>query len=161
MAKVVSINISQRKGIAKRPIKVGALRENYGLVGDVHGGPGDRQVSLLAIESIQRQQLAMNNKQIEKCPKVRSRGGKLKPGDFAENITTKGIHLASLDVGTKLIINDKVVLKITRIGKECHRYCSIYYRTGECIMPKEGIFAQVLKGGSMRIGDKIKVVRSE
>jgi len=157
MAKVVSINISQRKGIAKKPVKEGVLREDYGLEGDAHSGGSDRQVSLLAMESIQKQQLAMDNRQIEKCPKTRSYGVKLKPGDFAENITTEGVDLAGLDIGTRLIINEKVVLRISKIGKECHRFCSIYYKTGDCIMPREGIFAIVLNGGTIKAGDKIRV----
>ncbi|MBL7171101.1 MAG: MOSC domain-containing protein [Candidatus Omnitrophica bacterium] len=163
MAKIVSINISEQKGIAKKPVKEGVLREDHGLVGDIHSGPGDRQVSLLAIESIQKQIgkaiPAPGGQGVNKCPKTRAKGVNLKPGDFAENITTEGVDLAGLDIGTELIINDNVVLKITKIGKECHRFCSIYYKTGDCIMPREGIFAQVVNGGGIKIGDKIKVVR--
>lgn len=151
MPKIVSINISERKGIAKSPIEQGALKEDWGLEGDVHSGPGDRQISLLAIESIQ--------KQTGKCPKAHSQDVKLKPGDFGENITTEGVDLPSLDIGTKLIINE-VVLEISKIGKECHRFCSIYYKTGDCIMPKEGVFARVLKGGIIKVNDKIKQLKS-
>lgn len=160
MAKIVSINIGQRKGLAKRPVKEGVLKKDYGLLGDVHSGPGDRQVSLLAIESIQRQELLMNKKQIDKCPKTHSESVNLSPGDFAENITTEGVDLAGLDIGTRLIIKNKIVLEITKIGKECHRFCSIYYKTGDCIMPREGIFAKVLRGGKIKVGEEIQLKSS-
>jgi MOSC domain-containing protein YiiM len=151
MKKIVSINISKGKGVAKKPVEAGVLEEGCGLVGDAHSGPGDRQVSLLALESIHKQNMKLKTRKIVE----------LKPGDFAENITTDGIDLVNLKIGTRLMINNRVELEITKIGKECHRYCSIYYKTGDCIMPREGVFARVLKGGSIKIEDKIKVVKSK
>jgi MOSC domain-containing protein YiiM len=154
MGEVISINISSRKGTKKKPIKEGVLKENWGLVGDAHSGPGERQVSLLSLESIERQAQAMRKEpKLAKCPKTDDIV--LKPGDFGENITTKGIDLSSLPIGKEILVGEEALLRITKRGKECHRYCSIYYQTGSCIMPKEGIFAQVVKGGKIKVGDRI------
>ncbi|MFH1504179.1 MAG: MOSC domain-containing protein [Candidatus Omnitrophota bacterium] len=162
--KVFSINISKAKGVPKTPIKSVRLIENLGLEADAHAQEGIKQVSLLAVESITKQ---------NSCPKVtllrnkqtgsssRKRGSiksVLKPGDFAENITTEGIELVSLKVGSKITIGSEVVMQVSKIGKDCHKYCAIYYKTGDCIMPREGIFAQVLKGGIINAGDSIEVV---
>jgi MOSC domain-containing protein YiiM len=143
MAKVVSINISKKKGVAKIPIDSGYFKINVGLVGDAHSGPGNRQVSLLAKESIER---------FEKLKKVC-----IKRGVFGENLTTEGIELHNLKIGTRLKIN-KVVLEVSKIGKECHDFCSIGKKAGDCIMPKEGIFAKVIEEGEIRVGDKIVVI---
>lgn len=147
--KVLSINYSKKKGVSKTPVKTGKLIEGQGLDGDSHAGAGDRQVSLLAIESIRKQ---------TECPKVKNKGVSLKPGDFAENITTEGIDLKNLKIGDKLKIGEQLLLQISKIGKECYRYCSIYYKIGDCIMPKEGIFAKVLTGGNISTGDIIEVI---
>jgi len=144
--KVFSINYSIKKGILKTPISEARLIEEFGLEGDVHSGEGLRQVSLLAIESIRKQ---------KECPKVKESGIVFNPGVFAENITTEGIDLTSVKIGDRLKIGNEVILEISQIGKECHRYCSIYYKTGDCIMPREGIFARVIRGGLIRTGDKI------
>lgn len=149
---IFSINISKKKGIAKEQIKEAKLIENLGMEGDVHAAPGDRQVSLLAFESIEKQQ---------SCSKVQKEDFTLKAGDFAENITTKGIVLSDLKIGDKLKIGAKVELEISKIGKECHRYCSIYYKTGDCIMPREGIFGAVIKGGDIKVGDSVDVIGSQ
>lgn len=149
--KVFSINISRTKGISKIPIKSALLIEGHGLDKDAHAGGGIRQVSLLSIESIKKQ---------KECAKINSAAASLKAGDFAENITTEGIDLSTLKIGDKLTIGDTIILKISKIGKECHRYCSIYYKIGDCIMPREGIFAQVLKGGEIKIGYDIKAVEN-
>jgi len=149
--KVFSINISKTKGISKSSIKAALLIEGYGLDKDAHAGSGLKQISLLSIESIKKQ---------KECAKIKTLAASLKAGDFAENITTEGIDLSSLRIGDRLRIGDTVILKISKIGKECHRYCSIYYKIGDCIMPREGIFAQVLKGGEIAIGDDIKVVEN-
>jgi MOSC domain-containing protein YiiM len=109
--------------------------------GDAHAGPGDRQVSLLASESIRR---------------VREQGLQVDFGDFAENIATEGISWLSVPVGTRFAIGDEAVLEITRIGKECHKKCAIFYQAGDCIMPREGVFARVLRGGIVRVGDPIR-----
>ena len=144
--KIFSINISTKKGIPKQPRKEAALKENFGILGDVHAGDVVKQVSLLSWEAVVKQ----NN-----CPKIKS--DKLKPGDFAENITTLGMDLARLKIGNRLIINDDVILEISQIGKECHAFCSIYKKTGSCIMPKQGIFARVVKGGIIKVGDEMEV----
>ena len=138
--KIISINISHRKGTSKKPINEGILKEGYGLIGDAHSGNGIRQVSLLGIESIERSKTNLH------------------PGDFAENITTKGLDLISLRIGDRLRIGDSTILKVTKIGKECPKPCSIYYKFGDCIMPKEGIFCEVLVGGKVQVGDNIEDV---
>jgi len=145
---VFSINLSKVKKVTKNTINNARLLEDFGLEGDAHGGPGLRQVSLLAIESIERQ---------TGCTKVVKEGINLGPGDFAENITTKGLELAQLKIKDKLKIRGGIILEISKIGKECHKHCAIYERTGDCIMPREGIFARVLKGGNITIGDDIEV----
>ncbi len=130
---IVSVNVSKEKGEPKKPVSSISVREGYGIEGDAHAGDWHRQVSLLAMEDIDCMKKKLDS---------------LGPGDFAENITTKGIDLAALPVGTKLNIGD-VCLEVTQIGKVCHEGCSILEQTGECIMPKRGIFAKVLKGGTI------------
>ncbi len=147
-AKVFSINSSKTKGIPKTPINSAMLIEDVGLENDAHAAGGTRQVSLLAIESIRKQ---------SECEKVKKSDTGLKPGDFAENITTEGITLADLKIGTRLKIGDEIIIEISKIGKECHKYCAIYYKIGDCIMPREGIFAKVLKTGTVKVHDKIEV----
>lgn len=143
MARVVSINISDKKGVRKRPVQTARVEENFGIVGDAHAsGSWHRQVSLLAIESIER---------------MRLRGLDVGPGDFAENITTEGIDLLRLPVGTLLSIGE-VLTEVTEIGKECHTKCAIYRQAGDCVMPREGIFVKVLKGGTLKVGDEIKAI---
>lgn len=131
------MNISKEKGQPKEPAGEAVLLEQYGIEGDAHAGDWHRQVSLLAEEDIDL---------------MREKLETLRPGDFAENITTRGIDLAALPIGTKLYIGD-VCLEVTQIGKECHSGCSILEQTGECIMPKRGIFARVLKGGTIKDED--------
>lgn len=139
--KIVSLNVSEKKSVRKNPVEEVELIENSGIKGDAHAGGGIRQVSLLAVESI--------NKMIEL-------GVKVKPGDFAENITTEGIDLLSLPVGSKLSIGE-VILEVSQHGKICHTKCSIYKTVGDCVMPKEGIFCKVIKGGKIKKGDIIKI----
>lgn len=139
--KVRAISVSEKKGVRKENVKSAFLKENFGIVNDAHAGNWHRQVSLLAIESI--------NKIKRKLPGIT-------PGAFAENITTKGINLPSLPVGTKLKIGEDVLLEISQIGKECHARCAIYYQAGDCVMPREGIFARVIKGGIITRDDKIE-----
>jgi MOSC domain-containing protein YiiM len=147
---VISVNLSKKKGISKKPVEKIFLKKDLGVAGDAHGGPGDRQVSLLALESIERQ---------KNCPKVRKKAASLlQPGDFAENITTQGLKLSSLKIGTYLKIGPQVILQITKIGKECYRYCSIYYKLGDCIMPREGVFARVIEEGEVKKNDQIKII---
>lgn len=139
--KVISVNISEKKGTIKTPVPIITLKKNHGIIGDAHAGNWHRQVSLLAIESL--------NKMKEKIPS-------LKPGDFAENIMTEGITLHTLPIGTILEIGE-CELEVTQIGKECHKGCEIRNLTGECIMPTEGIFAIVKKEGEIFPEDKIRI----
>lgn len=143
MAKVIAINISDKKGVIKTSIREGIFIEEYGLKGDAHAGKWHRQVSLLAKESI------------DKMIEIGVTG--LVPGKFAENITTEGIVLYKLPVGTKLKIGD-TVQEITQIGKECHKGCAIKQQVGKCIMPTEGIFTMVLKGGVIKPEDTIEII---
>jgi len=142
MAHVLAVCISENKGERKKPVEAVELRENHGIVGDGHASDWHRQVSLLAQESID---------------KMRAMGLDVNAGDFAENITTSGIDLVSLPIGTRLQVG-KTLLEVTQIGKECHTRCAIYYQAGDCVMPKEGIFAKVISGGTIRPGDEIQVV---
>ncbi len=146
-AKIVAVCRSEEKGTTKEPIAEGVLREDFGLVGDSHADcSSHRQVSLLAMESID---------------KMIGLGFEVGPGAFAENLTTAGLALASLPVGTELSIGNGILLEVTQIGKECHAGCAIFQQTGKCIMPKEGIFARVLRGGIVRAGDRVRVETSE
>ena len=144
MAKVVAVNISEKKKTPKKTIPEGKLIEDFGFEGDAHAGKWHRQVSLLAKESI------------EKAKGMRTDG--LCHGMFAENITTEGIELHTLPIGTKLKIGDEAVIEVTQIGKECHDGCAIRELVGQCIMPKEGIFGIVLEGGTVKENDEITVL---
>lgn len=141
--RVVSVNTSAKKGVRKKPVEEVVLKTGYGIDGDAHASSEwHRQVSLLAVESIN---------------KMRDKGLDVSPGDFAENITTEGIDLVSLPVGTRMTIGPEVVGEVSQIGKECHTKCAIYYQAGDCVMPKEGIFIKVLHGGKVRKGDEVSV----
>ena len=142
MAKVLAVCISENKGERKKPVEAVELRINHGIVGDGHAGDWHRQVSLLAQESID---------------KMRALGLDVTAGDFAENITTSGIVLVTLPIGSRLQIGE-TLLEVTQIGKECHTRCAIFYQAGDCVMPKEGIFAKVITGGVIKPGDEIKTV---
>jgi MOSC domain-containing protein YiiM len=143
MASVVAVCKSKKKGTKKEAVAEGLFKEDYGLIGDAHADYlPNRQVSLLAIESIE---------------KMRSLGFNLSPGDFAENITTEGIDLLRLPIGTRIFVGDEVSLEVTQIGKECHAACAIRRQIGECIMPEEGIFARVVQGGLVKPGDRVKI----
>ncbi len=141
--KVFAVCVSQNKGERKKPVDYVEIKENHGIVGDAHSGEWHRQVSLLALESIR---------------KMQEKGLDVVSGDFAENITTEGIDLPSLPIGTRLAIGGEVLTEVTQIGKECHTRCSIYYQAGDCVMPREGIFVKVLKGGRVKKGDIIEVI---
>jgi len=143
VSKIIAVCKSQKKGTRKEPVTKGVLKEDYGLVGDAHADCcTHRQVSLLATESID---------------KMRRSGFDVGPGDFAENLTTEGIDLLSLPVGTRIFIGGEIVLEITQIGKDCHTGCAIYRQIGKCIMPKEGVFTKVIKGGLVNVGDTIRL----
>lgn len=146
MAVITSVNISEKKGTRKNSVDEIHLKKSMGIVGDAHAGDWHRQISLLAEESV--------DKVKEKIPG-------LTPGAFAENINTKGIELYTLPVGTKLRIGSALT-EVTQIGKQCHDSgCAIKKATGDCVMPREGIFVIVLEEGSVKSGDKIEVADGE
>lgn len=139
--KIVSIAVSKKKGTRKTPVKEAFILQNHGLKGDAHAGPWHRQVSFLASESIER---------------TRKEGLEITFGDFAENIATSGIDWQKVPIGAKVRLGDSALIEITQIGKECHNRCAIYYQAGDCIMPREGIFGRVLKGGKICCGDEVR-----
>lgn len=142
-ASVVAVNISEKKGTRKHPVDQVYLKVDQGIQGDAHSGSWHRQVSLLAQESVD---------------KISALGvTDLSPGIFAENITTLGIELNTLPIGTHLMVGT-ARMEVTQIGKECHQHCQIYYQAGMCVMPKEGIFTKVLTDGTVRAGDEIKII---
>jgi MOSC domain-containing protein YiiM len=138
--KILSVNVSAEKGQKKHNVGRCLLTKGLGLEGDAHAGTKIRQVSLLAKESIE---------------KIRDKGLDVRYGDFAENLTTQGIILHELPIGTRLKIGDKVIVKVTQIGKICHDRCAIFAQVGDCVMPREGIFAEVIIGGVISVGDSI------
>lgn len=141
--KILAVNISPKKGEKKNNIECGLFLENLGLENDAHAEADIiRQVSLLAKESIE---------------KIRAKGLDVRYGDFAENLTTEGLDLPSLPVGTRLKVGDKVLLEVSQVGKVCHNRCNIFYTVGDCVMPREGIFAKVLVGGEIKINDEIEM----
>jgi MOSC domain-containing protein YiiM len=142
--KILSVNVSEKKGEKKHDIGQCLLVKDFGLAGDAHGGFEKRQVSLLANESID---------------KIKAHGIEVGFGDFAENLTTEGIVLHTLSLGTELRIGGNVLLRITQIGKVCHDRCAIFKQVGDCVMPREGIFAEVLTGGEVKKGDVIEVIQ--
>lgn len=140
--KIVAVSTSRRKGEKKIPVPSASLVRGHGIPGDAHAGPGYRQVSLLSVESI---------------AKMRALGLSVGPGDFAENVTVEGIEIATLPIGSRIRIGSAVV-EITQIGKECHERCAIYFRVGDCVMPREGVFGRVVVDGSVAPGDIAEVV---
>jgi MOSC domain-containing protein YiiM len=140
---VISINISDKKGVRKTPLREAIVKEDFGIEGDAHASSSwHRQVSLLALESIK---------------KMQGLGLDVKPGDFAENITTEGLDLPALPLGTWIRIGTDVIGQVSQIGKVCHTRCAIYHQAGDCVMPKEGIFIRVMRGGAIKVGDTILV----
>ncbi|MFC1562865.1 MOSC domain-containing protein [candidate division KSB1 bacterium] len=140
--KIVAVSISEKRGTKKENVESALLIKDRGVKGDAHAGSEKRQISLLAFESIN---------------KMQSKSMKLNPGDFAENITTLGINLTELPLGSKLKMGKEAIIEITQKGKLCHNQCSIYYSAGYCIMPKEGVFAKIVQGGFIKPNDIIKV----
>lgn len=141
--RIIAVCVSGRKGEKKVLVPFVTLVPDHGVDQDAHAGPWHRQVSLLAVESI---------------AKMKAKGLSVGPGDFAENITVEGIDLVSLRPGERLR-SGEALLEITQIGKECHNRCAIYYQVGDCVMPKEGVFARVLHGGTLRAGDPMEKVQ--
>ena len=144
--RIKAISVSQEKGTQKTNIPRAELKADFGIIGDAHSGNWHRQVSLLALESID---------------KMIAKGAKVAPGNFAENITTEGIDLCALEMGSRLKLGTEVELEITQFGKKCHSHCEIFEQIGDCIMPREGIFAKVVKAGTIKVGDHIEVIANE
>lgn len=141
--RIRAISVSKERGTRKVNVPGAELQTGLGIVGDAHAGNWDKQISLLGIESID---------------KMVARGAKVSPGDLAENITTEGIDLGTLKVGSKLRLGVNVELEITEFGKKCHGRCKIFEQIGDCIMPREGVFARVTQGGTINVGDVIEVI---
>ena len=144
VGEVIGINVSARRGIKKTTVTTATLVPAFGIQGDAHAGDWHRQISLLSDESVD---------------KMRALGLDVGFGDFAENITTRGIDVPSLHIGDQVVLGD-VQLEVTQIGKECHARCAIYRQAGDCVMPREGVFARVLAGGEVRVGTAVVVRRS-
>ena len=145
MSKVLAICTSKHKGTLKNEVPEAVFIEEFGIEGDAHAGKWHRQVSLLAFEKIDD---------------FRNKGGNVDFGAFGENLVVDGIELHKLPVGQRLTVGE-VLLEVTQIGKECHDKCAIYYQVGECIMPKNGIFTRVLKGGKVKVGDSVTLIENE
>ncbi len=141
--KILSVNISDKKGEKKHNVGRCRLLTGKGLADDAHAGFMHRQVSLLGLESFE---------------KIRAKGLNVQYGDFAENLTTEGIILYELPIGTQMRVGDKVVLRVSQIGKECHARCAIFQQVGDCVMPREGIFAEVITDGEIEVGDEFEVI---
>ncbi len=144
MSKVIAVCISEKRGTQKTNVSSAVFIENYGIENDAHAGNWHRQVSLLSYDRVEE---------------FRSLGASVKEGDFGENLLVEGIDFKSLPLKTKLSCGE-VLLEITQIGKECHSHCQIYQQVGDCIMPREGVFAIVLKGGTIKVGDEVNVIRA-
>jgi Uncharacterized protein conserved in bacteria len=142
MGKVISTNISEIRGIQKHNVGKVKLVEDYGIENDAHAGKWHRQVSLLSHEKIEA---------------FRAKGAIVNDGAFGENIVVSGIDFKNLPVGTRLQCNE-VILEMTQIGKECHHGCEIFQKMGDCIMPREGVFAKIIKGGEIAVGDEMTVI---
>ena len=143
MGKIMAVNISEKKGTQKQNIHSAVLTEDWGIENDAHAGKWHRQVSLLSYEKIEE---------------FKAKGADVKDGAFGENLIVSGFDLKNLPVGTKFRCGDGVILEMTQIGKECHAHCAIYHTMGDCIMPREGVFAKVLKGGTVSEGDEIEII---
>ncbi len=142
MGKVISTNISEVRGVQKHNVGKVKLVEDFGIENDAHAGKWHRQVSLLSYEKIEA---------------FRAKGAEVNDGAFGENIVVSGIDFKNLPVGTRFKCND-VILEMTQIGKECHHGCEIFQKMGDCIMPREGVFAKIIKGGEIAVGDEMEIL---
>lgn len=142
-ARILAVSVSERKGIKKHNVQEAKLIADHGIDTDAHAGNWHRQVSLLGMESIR---------------KIQAKGIEVAPGDFAENITTEGICLYQLPIGTRLRLGENGLVEVTQIGKTCHHGCAIFQQVGDCVMPKEGIFVRVLEAGVVKPGDWIEIL---
>lgn len=142
MGRVMAVCISEKRGTQKKNIKEGNFIENFGIENDAHGGNWHRQVSLLSYEKIEE---------------FNEKGANVIDGAFGENLVVEGIEFTELPIGTRFKCNE-VILELTQIGKECHNHCEIYKKMGDCIMPRNGVFARVIVGGKIKCGDEMKIV---
>lgn len=140
--RIVAVSLSERRGEKKRNVPEAVLRENVGMEGDAHADGTHRQLSLLALESV---------------VEMRRKGADVHPGDFAENLTVEGVRLHACPIGTRFLVGDGIELELTQIGKECHSGCAIARQAGECVMPRQGVFCRILRGGVVRPGDPFRV----
>ncbi len=141
-----AISISSEKGMPKHNVPEAELQADFGIVGDAHAGSGLRQVSLLDMASIED---------------LRQKGAEISPGDFAENLTVEGIDLSALRVGWRFRVGGTVELEVTQLGKRCHGRCRIFEKLGDCIMPRQGVFAHVVTGGRIQVGDAIELIKDD
>ena len=157
MGRILSINVSHKRGVVKAPVDEAVLVPGRGIEGDAHAAPGDRQVSLLMEESIEKMRARIRAQLAAEPERKRHRKLELEPGAFAENLTVEGIDLAALAIGDEVLVGEGegLRLRVSKIGKECHHGCAILKLVGDCIMPREGIFCEVLTGGTIRPGDPI------
>lgn len=144
--RIRAISISGEKGMPKHNVPAAELRADFGIVGDAHAGSGARQVSLLDMASIDE---------------LRQKGADISPGDFAENLTVEGVDLSTLRVGQRLQVGESIELEVTQLGKRCHGRCRIFEKLGDCIMPRQGVFARVLTGGRVQVGDAVEWMKDD
>jgi len=156
--KIVSINVSKRRGTVKTPVPSAELIAGQGIRDDAHVGFGLRQVSLLMIESIELQKKRFEQAGVSSCGEINGKKVELGPGVFAENFTTRGLDLEDVKVGDEFLVAGKIRLRVSQVGKECHTRCAIYKLAGDCIMPTQGIFCEVLDSGEVKVGDEIERV---
>jgi MOSC domain-containing protein YiiM len=142
--RIRAISISSDKGMPKRNVPAAELQADFGVIGDAHAGAGPRQVSLLDMASLEE---------------LRQKGADISPGDFAENLTVDGVDLSALRVGQRLHVGGTIELEVTQLGKRCHGRCRIFEKLGDCIMPRQGVFARVVTGGRVQVGDTIQLTR--
>jgi MOSC domain-containing protein YiiM len=145
LGKLIAICTSEKKGTQKKPVESAVLREDHGIVGDAHAGNWHRQVSLLGLEKIEA---------------FRTKGADVDFGAFGENLIIDGFDFRNLPVGTRFAIGD-ALLEMTQIGKECHSHCAIFHMVGDCIMPREGVFAKVIRGGQIKAGDEVTEIKPD
>ena len=145
MSKIIAICKSEKKGTAKQMVDEANLVEDFGIEGDAHAGKWHRQVSLLALEKIED---------------FNAKGGDVNFGDFGENLVISGIELNKLPIGQRILVGE-TELELTQIGKQCHDKCEIFYRVGQCIMPTNGVFTKVIKGGKVKVGDEVILIEAE
>ncbi len=156
MGKIVSINVSRKVHAIKLPVQQANFVKDQGIESDAHAGKDHRQVSLMMMENIAEQRAKVEAGKAQLCPETSDKKLEIVPGVYAENLTTQDIDLLSLKIGDELKLGSGILLRVTQIGKECHTHCQVYHQVGDCIMPRQGIFCEVVQGGSLSVGDGIE-----